>query len=104
MTQTTKTLDSCDERQQLLDELNEEYGMNWVEQYTPGSFGCHELLDRTMLVADLVERFVLSHPSCVQNPDWFELAEQAVTALQTLYQQVGAAHMDDNDRKADLNP
>ena len=56
-----------------------------------------------MLAAELVERSVLSHPSCVQNPAWFELAEQAATALQTLYQQVGAAHLDDNDRKADLN-
>jgi hypothetical protein len=70
------------------------------EQYKPGSFGCHELLDRTSLAADFVERYVRSHPACVQDPDWFALAEQAVTALQELYQRVGAAHLDDQNQAA----
>jgi hypothetical protein len=63
------------------------------EQYKPGSFGCHELLDRTAMAADLVEKYVRSHPACVQNPDWFALAEQAVAALRELYQRIGAEHL-----------
>ena len=82
-------------RQQLLDELAADHGPHWMEQYEPGSFGCHELLDRTALAAETVERYVRTHPACVQNREWFALAEQAVTTLQELYQRIGAAHLDD---------
>lgn len=83
------------ERQQLLDELTADHGPHWAEQYGAGSFGCHELLDRTALAADLVERYVRTHPACVQNPEWFALAEQAAVALHELYQRIGATHLDD---------
>ena len=38
---------------------------------------------------------VRTHPACVQNREWFALAEQAVVALHELYQRIGAAHLDD---------
>jgi hypothetical protein len=90
-----KVPDTEQERQQLLDELLADHGPRWAEQYEPGSFGCHELLDRTALAADVVERYVCTHPACIQNQEWFALAQQAVAALQELYQQIGAAHLDD---------
>lgn len=93
--QTTSALDLEQERQQLVGELLADHGPHWTEQCKPGSFGCHELLDRTSLVADLVEQYVLSHPACVQNRDWFALAEQAVAALRELYQRIGEEHLDD---------
>ena len=83
------------ERQQLLDELAADHGPHWAAQYAPGSFGCHELLDRTALAADIVERYVRTHPACIANQEWFALAEQAVAALQELYQRIGATHLDD---------
>lgn len=95
--QMAKALDPEHERQQLIEEMTAEYGSDWLEQYKPGSFGCHELLDRTSLVADTVEQYVLSHPACAQNPDWYALAEKAVTALRELYQRVGETHLE-NDR------
>lgn len=92
-------LDYEQERQQFVRELCADQGPQWTEPYKPGSFGWHELLDRVSLVADTVEHYVLSHPACVQNPDWFALAEHAITALRDLYQQVGAVHLGDkNDR------
>lgn len=81
------------DRQQLIAEFVADQGSEWSEQVGPGSFGCHELLDRTSIVLDLLERSVLSHPACVQDPEWFRLAEQASTALCELYQQVGEAHL-----------
>lgn len=93
-TRASKASSAEQERLQLVDELNKEYGSDWAEQNQPGSFGCHELLDRTLLVAETVERSVLSHPACVQNREWYALAEKAVTALQELYQRVGAEHLD----------
>src|SRR5438094_249059 len=88
-----KVLDRQDERRELIEDLIADQGPGWAEQYKPGSFGCHELLDRTALAADLVERYVLSHPACVGNEEWFQLAEQAADALHELYQRVGAAHL-----------
>ena len=51
--------------------------------------GCYELLDRARLAADIVEKYVHSHPACAQNQEWSKLAEQAVTALEELCRQVG---------------
>jgi hypothetical protein len=70
------------------------------EDYKPGSFGCHELLDRTNLVADNLEEWILSHPACVQNAEWYALADRAVTALRELYQRIGAEHLE-AERDAD---
>lgn len=83
------------ERQGLIAELLADHGPQWVEQYKPGTFGCHELLDRTSLIAAAVEGYILSHPACLANPDWYALAEQAVTALNELYQRVGQDHLSD---------
>jgi hypothetical protein len=91
----SKVPDTEQERRQLIDELLADHGPQWIKQYEPGSFGCHELLDRTALAADLVERYVRTHPACIQNQEWFALAEQAMMALQKLYQRIGAAHLDD---------
>ena len=82
------------ERQERIEELVTENGPNWSEAYKPGSFGCHELLDRTAIAADAVEQFVLAHPSCVLNAEWYALAEQAAAALRELYQRVGADHLE----------
>ncbi len=93
--QTDKALDMEQERQQRLEELHTEHEPHWLDQFKPGSFGCHELLDRTMLAANLVDEYVRSHPACVQNPEWFALAEQAMSALSELYQRIGAEHLDE---------
>lgn len=81
------------ERQQRLSELVAEQGPGWLDQYKAGSFGCHELLDRMSLLAAMVDEYVLEHPSCLQNPEWYALAEQAVSALNELYQRVGREHL-----------
>jgi hypothetical protein len=81
------------DRQRQVGELSAESGENWVEEYRPGSASCHEQLDRTALVADILEQHVLAHPACIARPEWYLLAEQAAAALRELYQQVGAEHL-----------
>jgi hypothetical protein len=81
------------DREQRVSDLLADQGSGWEEGYRPGSFGCHELLDRAALVAALAERQLLSHPACIQDPDWYALAEQAVTALEELYQRIGEKHL-----------
>lgn len=81
------------ERHDRIAELCEDSGENWSEGHQPGTFGCHELLDRTSMLADMVDQWICSHPACVQNAEWYRLAAQAAESLQQLYQQVGAAHV-----------
>ncbi len=69
-----------------------EDGEGWEKEYRPGSFGCHELLDRTAMLAGLVEEQIQSHPACVANAEWFQLTKRAA-ALRELYQRVGAEHL-----------
>jgi hypothetical protein len=64
------------------------------EESIPGSYGCHELLDRTAMLMNTVDQYVLGHPACVHNKEWFALAYKAVDALNELYQRVGADHLD----------
>lgn len=81
------------DRQQLIAEMDADSGADWARDFLPGTAGCHELLDRTSLFADMIERHLASHPACVANPDWFQLAEQAAAALHELYQRIGAEHL-----------
>ena len=82
------------EREDKAAELDAEYGAGWVRENAPGSFGCHELLDRTAMFADAVERYIVDHPACIANSDWYLLADAAAASLRELYQLVGAAHTD----------
>jgi hypothetical protein len=82
----------CD-RLREAEELAAADGPGWADGYRPGTFGCHELLDRTSLLAEQLERQLLTHPACVANAEWYRLAGQAAAALHELYQRVGAAHL-----------
>lgn len=90
-------LDVEAQRVQRLSELAADLGPDWARPFVPGSSGCHELLDRTSMIADNVERYILDHPSCARDAEWYALADRAVTALRELYQSVGAAHLDDGE-------
>ncbi len=83
------------ERQDELKDFLQEEGQQALEKFSPGTPGCHELLDRTAMIGDLMDRFIVSHPACLQNAEWYTLARQAADALHNLYQQVGSAHLED---------
>lgn len=69
--------------------------------FAPGSFGCHELLDRTALLAGSVDDWLLNNPACLSRPDWFRLASKALNALQELYDNVAEEHIDADAGPAD---
>ena len=74
-----------------------------LEQYGPGTFGCHEALHMASIEMQDVARDLMSHPAIAANPEWFFLAHQAHDALFSLYQAIGAEHMttDDEPDEAD---
>ncbi len=82
------------ERQERFAELAAELGSEGLARFRPGTFGCHELLDRTALLAGEIERLLINHPACAQDPTWYALAREAATALNELYQRIGARHLD----------
>ena len=88
-----KTCDVENDRLEQIRAFVAESGEGWDEEYRPGSAGCHELLDRTALLADMLERHLVGHPACVAKPEWYRLAQQAAGALHELYQQVGEEHL-----------
>jgi hypothetical protein len=79
-------------RQEYIDEFKAD-GES-CEESVPGSYGCHELLDRTSMLMNTLDHYILSHPACVNDKEWFALAYRAVDALNDLYQKVGAAHLE----------
>ena len=79
------------QKQLLATGAEQEWG--WEDRYRPGSFGCHEFLDRVTLLGDLLEARVLGHPSCVLREEWHRLATAAVEAMRELYQKVGREHL-----------
>jgi hypothetical protein len=60
---TSQALDMEQERQQLIDRLAAEYGRGWADRYKPGSFGCHELLDRTSVAVNIKEHLARQNDS-----------------------------------------
>jgi hypothetical protein len=82
-----------EERERTAAELTAEEGANWIERNRPGSFGCHELLDRTSINVDMIESHLVEHSACIANPEWYELAWKAADSLHDLYQKIGAVHL-----------
>jgi hypothetical protein len=80
-------------RRELAADIAASAGKGWREPFAPGSSGCHELLDRTAMLVDLVERYLVEHAACVENPAWFKLATEAAERLHALYQSIGEVHL-----------
>jgi hypothetical protein len=99
--QAAEPSDAEVDRQRRIAEMTGAHGPGWSDGFQPGSFGCHELLDRTNLLADTLEQYVLSHPACLGNREWYALADRALTALRELYQRVGAEMGDDGHESGD---
>ena len=79
-----------EERQEQLEEL-------WVDDHQldihhgPNSLGRHELMDRLCMLAEMVETYVLEHPACIFEPEWFVEAHEIVDRLYNFYQKVGTS-------------
>ncbi len=65
-----------------------------VEGFGPGSFGFHELLDRTYLVADMFSEKIAGHPAA-EHPELVERVKKIEDALFDLYQTIGGLHSGD---------
>lgn len=85
------------ERTQRLEENRKAWAENNVdldERFGPGSFGCHEVMHVSNMLAGLVDDQLCQHSAILRDPRWFRLATQARDSLARLYQEIGAVHLD----------
>lgn len=61
-------------------------------KFAPGSMGCHEALHMANMMADTLERQLLTHPAILLNPAWYARVWRACDELGALYQEIGAVH------------
>lgn len=81
-----------DSRIGKLADLDKRDGEEWRERFEPGTHGCHEALDRTALIMNLVDDLTM-HPAIVMNSEWHGLAAEAFDKLYDLYQAIGKDHL-----------
>lgn len=62
-------------------------------QFGIGSFGCHEALHMASFLAAAVDEELCEHAAVKLVPEWFDKARQAAELLFSLYQDIGAAHL-----------
>lgn len=54
----------------------------------------HEVLDRTFMIRDNWETFVIEHPVVLVNPEAHRLAQLAAAMMQEVYQLIGKKKLD----------
>ena len=81
------------ERQSLLAEARDscplDEGETLEERFGPGSFGYHELLDRSYLLLSNWEEFVTAHPTTLIDPVRYRKAQEIAEAMAEFYSLVG---------------
>lgn len=78
---------------QLIEDRGAENAQQLAELYPVGSFGCHEVLHATSIVAELIDHRLLEHPAIATNPKWYRMAAEAHQGLFDLYQTIAAEHL-----------
>jgi len=55
--------------------------------------GYHEALHTSSIVMDSVERYLMSHPAILGDPEAYKMAHNAFSNLFNLYQYLGEKHL-----------
>ncbi len=92
----------ADEMRRIAEGVGVDVDADQADQYRgfePGSFGCHEALDRASIVLEMAE-YLASHPAVAIRPDFKRYADAAAEALAALYSAIGDEHLKDCDMPA----
>lgn len=84
------------DRQRALTELDQDASA----KFAPGSMGCDEALHTANVMADTLERHLLTHPAITLNPDWYARVSRACHELGARYQEIGTEHFRGGDVSA----
>lgn len=70
-----------------------------IKDAGPGTWYCHEAIHSVSIFLNMWDQEVFSHPSILNNPEWFAKAEDILTKIYELYQDIGAEHLIDEEPK-----
>jgi hypothetical protein len=62
-------------------------------RFDPGSFGAHEAGDRTFIIYENIESYLLRHPTIAMNKEAFEKTYKAFELLLEVYQEIACDHV-----------
>ena len=74
------------------EEVDEEFGQEFLIFFEPGRLGFHELADRSKLAISLLDETLLNHPALVKNPEFFHKVWNAMDTLNTISSEICEAH------------
>ncbi|HYT43799.1 MAG TPA: hypothetical protein VEP90_15780 [Methylomirabilota bacterium] len=66
--------------------------VNPLEQFKPGSLGCHEVFHVSCILTTWIDHELCQHPAIQANPKWLKMAQTAEQILADLYQDIGQKH------------
>ena len=72
-------------------------------KFAPGTMGCHEALHMANMMADTLDRQLLTHPAIILNPVWYARVWRACDELGALYQEIGAVHFGEGKEDHPVN-
>lgn len=64
-----------------------------ASKHRPDSYACHEALHMSAFFASAVESELVEHRAVMSNPEWLQLATNAVETLSALYQKIGESRL-----------
>jgi hypothetical protein len=63
--------------------------------FKPGSFGCHEALHMASVIAEMIDDYLINHPTIAHNKEWLKEALDAHKKIYRLCQNIAEEHMKD---------
>lgn len=72
-----------------LEMLKEYGGLDQVKAEYDNIFGIHEAMDRTSILMEQINEYVLNHPFILLHQDLYDLTEDIHNKLYSLYQELG---------------
>ena len=79
-------------RKKKLKSYENDKGRQPLKDFTPGTFGCHEVLTMSAYLLNNVTEELCDHPAILQDRNLFKLAHEAESALATLYSAIKKQH------------
>lgn len=80
-----------DYRLDAIQNLSEEYdeSLEEISKRFNNKIGRHEAMDRSFIIGEQIEDYLLNHPYIIFKPECYKLAFQARELLASLYQRIG---------------
>ena len=86
-----------EDRQRILALANENFNgeAEVHRRFDPGTHGSHEAADRTFIMIENIESYILNHPTVAMNKECFRMVHEAHQLLYEVYNNIACADFPD---------